>query len=114
MGSAKTNFYNAAYQRGGFADAAAEVQRLWLEGKRTEAARRVPDEMVLQSGLLGTEEMVRARIRAYRDAGVGMLVLGPIGEDTTAQLDTLGRTVELAREECPPRAAAATGREVNR
>jgi F420-dependent oxidoreductase-like protein len=100
MGSAKTNFYNAAYQRGGFADAAAEVQRLWLEGKRTEAARRVPDEMVLQSGLLGTEEMVRARIRAYRDAGVGMLVLGPIGEDTTAQLDTLGRAVELVREEC--------------
>ncbi len=97
MGSAKTNFYNAAYRRGGFADAAAEVQRLWLLGKRDEAARRVPDEMVLQSGLLGTEEMVRERIRAYRSAGVGMLVLGPLGDGPAAQLDTLGRAVELVR-----------------
>jgi F420-dependent oxidoreductase-like protein len=97
MGSAKTNFYNAAYRRGGFADAAAEVQRLWLLGQRDEAARRVPDEMVIQSALLGTEEMVRERIRAYRDAGVGMLVLGPIGDAATQQLDTLGRAVELVR-----------------
>jgi F420-dependent oxidoreductase-like protein len=98
MGSAKTNFYNAAYQRGGFADAAAEVQRLWLEGKREEAARRVPDEMVMQSALLGSEDAVRERIRAYRRAGVGMLTLGPIGEGAAAQLDTLGRAVELVRE----------------
>jgi F420-dependent oxidoreductase-like protein len=97
MGSAKTNFYNAAYARGGFADAAAEVQRLWLEGRRDEAARRVPDEMVLQSGLYGSEAMVRERIRAYRDAGVGMLVLGPLGDGPTQQLDTLGRAVELVR-----------------
>ena len=98
MGSATTNFYNAAFRRGGFADAAAEVQRLWLEGKREEAARRVPDEMVIQSSLLGTEDMVRERLRAYRRAGVGMLVLGPIGEDAVQQLDTLGRAVELVRE----------------
>jgi F420-dependent oxidoreductase-like protein len=98
MGSATTNFYNAAYQRGGFAAAAAEVQRLWLEGKREEAARRVPDEMVMQSSLLGTEDDVRERIRAYRRAGVGMLTLGPIGEGAAAQLDTLGRAVELVRE----------------
>jgi alkanesulfonate monooxygenase SsuD/methylene tetrahydromethanopterin reductase-like flavin-dependent oxidoreductase (luciferase family) len=97
MGSARTNFYNAAYARGGFADAAAEVQRLWLEGRRDEAARRVPDEMVLQSGLYGSESMVRERIRAYREAGVGMLVLGPLGDGPTEQLDTLGRAVELVR-----------------
>jgi F420-dependent oxidoreductase-like protein len=98
MGSPTTNFYNAAYKRGGFADAAAEVQRLWLEGKREEAARRVPDEMVIQSSLLGTEDMVRERLRAYRRAGVGMLLLGPLGEGASQQLDTLGRAVELVRE----------------
>jgi alkanesulfonate monooxygenase SsuD/methylene tetrahydromethanopterin reductase-like flavin-dependent oxidoreductase (luciferase family) len=41
MGSAKTNFYNDAYRRGGFEDAGIEVRRLWLDGKREEAARRV-------------------------------------------------------------------------
>ena len=97
MGSAKTNFYNAAYRRGGFADAAAEVQRLWLEGKRDEAARRVPDEMVIQSSLIGTEPMVRDRLQIYRKAGVGLIVVTPIGQGATEQLDTLGRAVELVR-----------------
>ena len=46
----------------GYEDTAAEVQRLWLAGKREEAAARVPDELVLKTNLLGTEAMVRARL----------------------------------------------------
>ena len=99
MGSAKTNFYNDAYKRGGFQDAAIEVQRLWVEGKREEAARRVPDEMVMQTTLLGTEAMVRERVRKYRDAGVNQLRLDPIGRDASERLDTLGRAVEIVRGE---------------
>ena len=48
MGSAKTNFYNEAVRRAGYEDAAAEVQRLWVAGKKDEAARRVPDELILR------------------------------------------------------------------
>ncbi len=99
MGSAKTNFYNAAYRRGGFEDAAIEVQRLWLARKREEAAARVPDEMVLQTTLLGTEDMVRERIRKYRDAGINQLRLSPVGETLTEKLDTLERVVELVHQE---------------
>jgi alkanesulfonate monooxygenase SsuD/methylene tetrahydromethanopterin reductase-like flavin-dependent oxidoreductase (luciferase family) len=100
MGSRKTNFYNEAYRRGGFADAAVEVQRLWLEGKRDEAAARVPDEMVLQSSLLGTESMVRDRVRRYRDAGITMLRLDPLGDTPAERLDTLARALEIVRQEC--------------
>ena len=32
MGSARHNFYNAAFRRGGFAEVAVESQRLWLAG----------------------------------------------------------------------------------
>lgn len=99
MGSPSTNFYNDAYRRGGFADAAREVQRLWLEGRREEAARRVPDEMILQTSLLGTEAMVRERIRAYRRAGITMLRLDPLGASASERLDVLGRALELVREE---------------
>ncbi len=98
MGSGKTNFYNDAYKRGGFADAAIEVQRLWLDGKREEAAKRVPDDMVRQAHLLGTEDMVRERIRAYRDCGTTTLRLAPGGRDIPARLDTLGRAIELVRQ----------------
>ncbi|MEN8182842.1 MAG: LLM class flavin-dependent oxidoreductase, partial [Myxococcota bacterium] len=101
MGSATTNFYNAAYRRGGFADVASEVQKLWLDGRREEAASRVPDEMILQTSLLGTEAMVRERIRRYRDAGVTMLRLDPMGDSPAERLDTLGRAVELVQQECP-------------
>jgi len=100
MGSPRTNFYNAAYRRGGYADVAAEVQRLWLEGRREQAAARVPDELVLRSNLIGTESMVRERIRRYRDVGIGTLRLEPLGRDDAQRLDTLGRAVELVRQEC--------------
>jgi len=99
MGSARTNFYNDAYRRGGFADAAAEVQQLWVAGKRAEAATRVPDEMILQSTLLGPEKRVLDRIRKYRDAGIRTLRLDPLGATATERLDTLGRAVELVRQE---------------
>jgi F420-dependent oxidoreductase-like protein len=99
MGSAKTNFYNDAYRRGGFEDVAVEVQRLWLEGRREEAARAVPDALVERTNLLGPEDHVRDRIRKYRDAGVSVLRLAPAGETDAQRLDTLGRAVELVREE---------------
>jgi F420-dependent oxidoreductase-like protein len=102
MGSAKHNFYNDAYRRGGYAEIAREVQRLWLDGRREEAAARVPDEMVLRTNLLGTEGMVRDRIRKYREAGVDTLRLDPMGRTLTERLDTLGRAIELVREEYAP------------
>jgi hypothetical protein len=70
MGSKEHNFYNAAFRRAGYEEEALAVQRLWLEGKRKEAADLVPEEMVFKVNLLGTEDMVRDRIRAYHDAGV--------------------------------------------
>ena len=45
MGSANTNFYNDAFQRAGYVDDAKAIQQLWLDGKREEAAQRVPDAM---------------------------------------------------------------------
>ena len=97
MGSANTNFYNDAYRRGGWADAAEEVQALWLAGKREEAAARVPDEMIIQANLLGDEQTVRERIEAYQAAGVTTLRIQPAGRDLEAKLATLGRTMDIVR-----------------
>lgn len=95
MGSAKTNFYNDAFRRGGWADDAEAVQALWVAGQRDEAVARVPTEMVLQANLLGDEAMVRSRIEAYRQVGITTLRLSPLGEDAHARLDTLGRALDL-------------------
>ena len=98
MGSKQHNFYNAAFRRSGYEEDAIAVQNRWLEGDREGAASLVPDELVLQTNLLGTEEMVRDRIRAYRDAGVKTLRLHPDGRTVDEQLETLGRAVKLVRE----------------
>jgi len=90
MGSAKTNFYNDAYCRAGYEDTAKEVQGLWVSGKRDEAIRRVPDELVLMSNLIGTEDMVKERLQAFSACGVNTLRLSTGGEtwpERTAALD---------------------------
>ena len=97
MGSRQHNFYNDAFRRAGYADAAAEVQRLWLERRQDDAAKRVPDELVLKTNLLGTEAMVRKRLETYRDAGITTLRVEPAGETLDAKLATLGRVMELLR-----------------
>src|SRR3989454_459341 len=97
MGSREHNFYNDAFKRAGYADAAVEVQRLWLEGKRDEAAARVPDELALKANLLGTEKMVRERLGVYRAAGITTLRVDPAGASLDARLATLGRLMDLVK-----------------
>jgi F420-dependent oxidoreductase-like protein len=97
MGSREHNFYNDAFKRAGYADAATEVQRLWLDGKREEAAARVPDDLARKANLLGTDAMVRERLRVYRDAGITTLRVDPAGATLDARLATLGRLMDLVR-----------------
>lgn len=97
MGSSSTNFYNRAYSRQGWADVAAEVRQRWQRGDRDGAAGLVTDDMVLATTLIGTEEMVRARLAVWRDAGVNTVRLYPAGDTLDAKLGTLGRAIELVR-----------------
>ncbi len=100
MGSAKTNFYNAAYARAGFADVAKEVQDLWISGDKEAAIAAVPDEMLLKALLIGTEDMVRERIRAYSKAGVDVLRLSPVGDSAKEQIENLEHSLDLIQSEC--------------
>lgn len=95
MGSPRTNFYNDAFSRAGWEEAAAEVRRLWISGERDAAVARVPDQMVIESNLLGDETMVRNRIEAYRAAGVTTLRLNPAGGSLAERLQTLARAMDL-------------------
>jgi hypothetical protein len=52
----------------------------------------------LATTLIGTEEMVRARLAVWRDAGVNTVRLYPAGDGLDAKLSTLGRAIELVRE----------------
>src|ERR671916_289727 len=62
MGSKKQNFYNALMRRYGFEEAADEVQDLYLEGKKEEAANALPPELIDQTALVGPRERVAERL----------------------------------------------------
>src|SRR5579883_346528 len=98
MGSRQHNFYNDVFRRAGYADVAREVQDLWFKKQREAAVQRIPDEMVLKTNLIGTEEMVRERLRVHRRAGVNTLLVNPDGQTLDERLATLARLVELLAE----------------
>jgi F420-dependent oxidoreductase-like protein len=89
MGSREKNFYNRLVQRYGFEDAAREVQDLYLEGKKDEAAAALPVELIDQTSLCGPKERIAERLEAWREAGVSSLLI------QTRQREALAVMAEL-------------------
>jgi F420-dependent oxidoreductase-like protein len=98
MGSRASNFYNNAFARQGFGDDVAEVQRLWAAGDREAAAARVPVEIGLGTNLIGPPDVVRMRLRAYRDCGVTTLRVQPVASGLRESIEVLGTLVDLASD----------------
>ena len=96
MGSRQQNFYNALVCEYGFEDAAAEVQDLYLDGKREEACAAIPDALIDLVTLVGPRAQVAERLAAYRDAGVGTLLASPLGINREQQFEQMRTLAELA------------------
>lgn len=60
-----------------------------------EFAATLPQTWVEELALAGTLERVRAKITARHDAGAHTVVLAPAGPDPRAELDRLGRVLQL-------------------
>ena len=97
MGSRAQNFYNQLMQRYGFEAAAREIQDLYLEGKREDAMAAIPAELIDLVSLCGPRDVVRERLRAFAQAGVGTLIVTPMAftaDDRAAQLRAIAELVE--------------------
>lgn len=81
MGARGKNFYNSLMRRYGYEEEAEEIQRLYLEGRKAEAAAAVPHEFLLHTHLVGDEPFVRSRLEAWAAAGVTDLNVMPVGGD---------------------------------
>lgn len=79
MGARSKNYYNDLAKRLGYEAAAAEIQDLYLSGRRQEAAAKVPDALLEETSLVGPRARIRERLGAWREAArghrVGTLVL---------------------------------------
>ncbi|MGH3311228.1 MAG: LLM class F420-dependent oxidoreductase [Streptomyces sp.] len=81
MGAKGKNFYNDVARAYGYEEAAEKVQDLYLAGRKREAEAAVPAEFCELVSLCGPEGYVRERIEAFREAGVTMLNVTPVGPD---------------------------------
>ena len=75
MGAKGKNFYTRLAERYGYAEAAATIQDLYLAGKKNEAIAAVPDALVDEVALVGDRARIADRLAAFRDCGVGTLIL---------------------------------------
>ena len=95
MGSRKTNFYVDLTHRFGFGEVADEVQSLFLDGKRDEAYKAIPDELVDTTALVGSEVEVAERIDKLAAAGVDRLICSPVHTEPTERMHTIERLAAL-------------------
>jgi F420-dependent oxidoreductase-like protein len=89
MGARDKNFYNTIATRYGYVDEAAEIQDLYLSGRKDEAAAAVPRALLARTNLVGSESDVAERVAAYKEAGVTHLSVTPVGPDPVKTIETL-------------------------
>jgi len=75
MGARGRNFYNDLACRYGYEEAAATIQDEYLTGHRVAATRAVPDALVDEVALVGTREMIRDRLDAWRASPATTLMI---------------------------------------
>ena len=89
MGAKGRNFYNALACRYGYEREAAEIQDLYLAGRKKEAEAKVPAELLEATSLCGPEGYIKDRLAAFAEAGVTHLNVTPVGGDPVAMIEKL-------------------------
>lgn len=75
MGAKEANFHKAVFERMGHESLAAEVQELYLAGRRDEASALIPDGLVEDMHIIGEPAQVRERVAQWEETGVTTLLL---------------------------------------
>jgi len=89
MGAKGKNFYNDVACAYGYEKEAAQIQELYLSGKKKEAEALVPAEWLEAANLVGPASYVKERIAAFAEAGVTVLNIVPVGADPPRTIETL-------------------------
>jgi F420-dependent oxidoreductase-like protein len=94
MGARDKNFYNTICKKYGYVDEAVAIQDAYLSGDKAKAAALVPAEMLRNTNLVGPKGFVKERIEAYREAGVTILSINPVGPDPVGTIETLRELID--------------------
>jgi F420-dependent oxidoreductase-like protein len=95
MGARGKNFYNELFASYGYEKAAAEIQDLYLSGKKDEAAAAIPRSFLDETSLVGPAPFVRDRIAQLKEAGVNCLNVALAGTTAAERVATLEQLREI-------------------
>ncbi len=96
MGARDKNFYNTIAKNYGYEEEAVNIQDLYLDGHKDEAAAAVPRDFLERSTLVGPESYVKERLGVWKEAGVTVLNVNvPPGHDAPG---TIGKLKELMED----------------
>ncbi len=96
MGARGRNFYNDLACRYGYEAQAKQIQDLYLDGKKEEAAAAVPADLLAGTSLVGPEPYLRERLAALKEAGVTTLNVTPIAPSHAERVRLIERIRDLA------------------
>ena len=96
MGARGRNFYNDLARRYGYEAEAKQIQDLYLDGKKDEAAALVPGDLLARTSLVGPESHIRERLAALQEAGVTTLNVTPIAPTHAERVHLIERIRDLA------------------
>ncbi|MGI9124514.1 MAG: LLM class F420-dependent oxidoreductase, partial [Mycobacterium sp.] len=84
-----TNFHADVYRRMGYSDVVEDVTKLFRSGRKDEAAKGIPDELVDDAAIVGDVDHVRKQIAIWEAAGVTMMVVSPRSDEQLRELAAL-------------------------
>jgi hypothetical protein len=90
MGAREANFHHDVAVRLGYEAEAKQIQDLYLEGRKQEAAAAVPTALVEALALIGPEDKIRDDLDAWRESIVTTVLIS--GDPAT-----LRRVADLVR-----------------
>jgi F420-dependent oxidoreductase-like protein len=95
MGAKSKNFYHQLATQYGYGAEADRIQELYLAGKKDEAAKVVPDDLVRDISLIGSAGFVKERVAAFREAGVTVLNVVPLAATAGERVKLIEQLREL-------------------
>ena len=85
MGAKEQNFHKNVFDRMGYADLTDEVQDCSCPARRTRATALIPDELVDDMHIVGTEARCKEKVAAWEETGVTTLLLSLRSPDEVAR-----------------------------
>jgi len=95
MGAKGKNFYHNVATKYGYGAEADRIQELYLAGDKDGAAKVVPDDLVRDISLIGSREFVKERVAAFRESGVTVLNVVPMGATTADRVKLIEELRDL-------------------